>query len=258
MRRRRGRRRLWRRRRGYARPYRGALRARRGRPSGAARGAAAIAQPRRARPRPRDARLHGPPPARLRLRQPARPVGLWRRDLARQGHALRPLGDRGHPGGFRVGLFSADDAGLSRISDARADRGRAAAGHSRRLSRLGHGDHRRIRRGASAHAEADLLHVRRFRAADRRARRGVRPGAALRSLPDRAPALRSLEHRPRDRPALRRQDVGRFHPHVEPEGFLDAAAARQPASHAPRARAARSSRSARSATSSRIATPDAN
>ena len=35
--------------------------------------------------------------------------------------------------------------------------------------------------------------------------------------------MRSLEHRPRDRPALRRPDGGRFRAHFQPQGFLDAA-----------------------------------
>ena len=37
------------------------------------------------------------------------PMGLWRRDFARQGHALGPLGNRRHAGRFRLGLFSADE-----------------------------------------------------------------------------------------------------------------------------------------------------
>ena len=40
---------------------------------------------------------------------------------------------------------------------------------------LGHGDHRRARRGASADGEPDRLHVRRFRLPDRDAQVGRRP-----------------------------------------------------------------------------------
>ena len=44
----------------------------------------------------------------------ARPMGLRRRDLERQGHAVGPLGDRRHAGRVRLGLFPADDSDLSR------------------------------------------------------------------------------------------------------------------------------------------------
>ncbi len=37
----------------------------------------------------------------------ARPMGLRCRDVEGQGHALGPLGDRGHAGRLRLGLFPA-------------------------------------------------------------------------------------------------------------------------------------------------------
>ena len=170
LRRRARRRRLWRRRRRHARPYRrsAARRAQGDRDRPAPRPAGA-AEPRQARPRPRHARLNRPPAAGLRLPRADGAMGLWRRNLARQGHAVRPLGDRRHAGRFRLGLFSGQDAGVPRRTDARADRARQADRHTRRLPRLRHRDHRALRRGAPADAEADLLHLRRFRAADRRA-----------------------------------------------------------------------------------------
>ena len=75
----------------------------------------------------------------------------------------------GTPVDFAMGLFPADDPGLSARADRGADRRGRTARHSRRPARLGHDDHRGIRRGASAHPQADLLHFGRFRAADRRA-----------------------------------------------------------------------------------------
>ena len=224
---------------------------------GLRRGAAGAAQPRPARPRPRDARLDRAQAAGLRLQGAAGPMGLRRRDLARQGHAVGPLGDRRHAGRIRLGLFPGQDAGLSAGADARPDRARQADRHSRRLPRLGHRDHRALRRGASAHAEADLLHLRRFRAADRRARGGVRPRAALRRLPHRARLVRSAQHRPRDRAAVRRRQAGRSF--SAPPTARISRCRRCPAicSRARRRRGGRSSPSARSATSSRIATPGA-
>ena len=87
-----------------------------------------------------------PRAAGLRDERPARTVGLRRRDLARQGHALGPLGDRRHAGRFRLGLFSRTDPRLPGVAHRGADRGRRAPRHSRQPPRLGHDDHR----GASA------------------------------------------------------------------------------------------------------------
>ena len=86
--------------------------------------------------------------------------------------------------------------------------------------------------------QADLLHLGRFGVPDRRARGGVRARAALRRLPHRAAAVRSAEHRPRHRAAVRRRSAGRFRPHRQPQGFLDSAAARQSARSARPRRAA--------------------
>ncbi len=111
----------------------------------------------------------GRAPPGFALPDAARPMGLWRRDLARQGHALRPLGDRRHAGRLRLGLFPGDDSRLSGVADRGADRGRQAGRHSRQSPRLGHRSHRGLRRGAPADAEAHLLHVGRLGAPDRRA-----------------------------------------------------------------------------------------
>ena len=184
----------------------------------------------------------------------ARTMGLRNRDVARQGHALGPLGDRRHSGRFRLGLFPANNSRLPGDADRLAGRRGQASGHSRQKARLGHRDHRGIRRGACEDREADLLHLGRFRLSDRRARGGLRPRTALRSLPHRAPSLRPAEHRPRDRPSLRRQDgartssappTARISPCRRPTATCCSGRRRQ---------AAQSSRSARSATFSPIAT----
>ena len=49
----------------------------------------------------------GRAPPGFALPEPPRAMGLRRRDLARQGHAVGPLGDRRHAGRFRLGLFPA-------------------------------------------------------------------------------------------------------------------------------------------------------
>src|ERR1700722_6403048 len=74
-------------------------------PRGVARRAAAIAPSRSPRPRARDAGLDRARGAGIRGWRASRPMGLWRRDVARQGYAIRPLGDRGNAGRFPVGLF---------------------------------------------------------------------------------------------------------------------------------------------------------
>ena len=83
--------------------------------------------------------------------------------VERQGHALGSLGNRRRPGPLRLGLFSADGAGVSGRADRRHhSRGRGAR-HPRRLPRLRHRDHRATRRGACPDRQADLLHLRRTR-----------------------------------------------------------------------------------------------
>ena len=147
-----------------------------------------------------------PPPARLRLR--AGPRGQWGYGVETSRGKDTPSGHweiAGTPVDFAWGYFPPTIPAFPESLTAALIAEGAAAGHSRQSPRLGHGDHRRTRRGASADAEADLLHLRRFGVPDRRARGGVRAGAALRGLPDRAPPLRSADDRPRHRPALRRR-----------------------------------------------------
>ena len=110
------------------------------------------------------------------------PRGQWgyrRRNLPRQGHAVRPLGACRDAGRLRVGLFSRDDPRLSGSAQRSAHRPRQARRHPRRPPRIGHDGDRRLRRGAPQNAEAHLLHLRRLGAANRRARRGLRAPAAL-------------------------------------------------------------------------------
>ncbi len=246
---------LWRRRRRHARPHRRALRGRRRRPRGFAGGAAQAAQSRCARPWARHARINRAQAARLCVSRAARTMGLRRRDLARQGYALGPLGDRRHAGRLRLGLFSAQDSRASGRVYARADRGGEAARHSRRPPCLRHAGDRGFRRRACQDRQADLLHVCRFRVADRRARGSVRPRAPLRNLPHRAQTLRSAQHRPRDREAVSSARTRRIS--SAPRTARISRFRRCPAtcSSAPPRRGARLFRSARSATFSRIETP---
>ena len=101
-----------------------------------------------------------------------------------QGHAVGPLGDRRRPRSRSTGAISPTrvPAFPAELTEALIARGRAAR-HSRRQACLGHGDHRRVRRRAHAHRQADLLHLRRQRAADRGARGDFRARAALRAVP---------------------------------------------------------------------------
>ena len=127
----------------------------------------------------------------------SRPASPARRPRANGAMASRPRSGKDTPSGhweiagtpvdFDWGYFPQTIPAFPGVADRGADRGGRPAGHSRQSPRLGHGDHRRARRGASENAEADLLHLRRFGVPDRRARGGVRAGAALRALPDRAP-----------------------------------------------------------------------
>ena len=138
LRRRRGRGFLWRRRRGHARPYRAGLRDGARRPRRTAQRAAEIAAPRGAWPWPSDEGLDGPRAARLCAARAARPMGLWNRDLARQGHAVRPLGACRRAGRFRLGLFPGDDPRLPRMAHGSDDRRGRAYRHPRQPPRLGH------------------------------------------------------------------------------------------------------------------------
>ena len=213
------------------------------------------AAPRGARARPGDEGFDRPRAAGLCAPRAARTVGLRRRDLARQGHAVRPLGACRNAGRLRLGLFSRDDPRFSRRPDGGAHRRRQACRDSRQPPRLGHGGDRGLRRGAPANAEAHLLHLRRLGAPDRRARRGLRARSALRSYAESragsairstsaasSPGLSSAQA-PRTLSAPPIARISRF-----PRRTATCCSG-------PPARAALSFRSARSATSSPIATP---
>ena len=122
----------------------------------------------------------GRAPPGFALRRAARPMGLWNRDLARQGHAVRPLGARRHAGRFRLGLFPGDDSRLSGGADRGDDRRGQARRHSRQSPRFGHGGDRGLWRGAPANAEAHLLHLRRTRCS--RSPRTSRPSGSSGSM----------------------------------------------------------------------------
>ena len=114
------------------------------------------------------------------------------------------------------------------LTDRLIARGEASR-HSRQPACLGHRRDRGVRRGAHPHRQADLLHLRRFRLADLRARRAFRAGAALRGLQDRPKALRPAPHRPRHRPAVRRREAWRVQAHRQPQGLRHPAAGRDAA-----------------------------
>ena len=145
LRRRGGRRRLRRRGLGHAGSYRRGLRAGPRKPR--------RAEARAARTSPRLAALGlghamqastGRAPPGFDLASAARPMGVRRRDFARQGHAVRPLGDRRHAGRFRLGLFPGDGSRVPGVADRRADRRRRPARHPGKQARLGHRDHRGV------------------------------------------------------------------------------------------------------------------
>ena len=125
--------------------------------------AARSAASRRARPWPCDSSLDRPRAAGLRDGRARRAMGLRRRDLQRQRHAVRPLGDRRNAGRFRLGLFSRNRSRLSGSANRSADQGGHAPRHPRQPPCLGHDDHRGVRRGVVEDRKADLLHLRRTR-----------------------------------------------------------------------------------------------
>ncbi len=157
-----------------------------------------------------------------------RHLGRGHRGLPRQGHALRPLGARRRAGALGVDLFPAHRPGDPAGDHPAPDRARRPPRHALQRACLRHAGDPRLRPRAYRQRQADPLHLRRQRAADRRARDPFRPRPALRGLPhrrrDRAPAAR----RPGDRPALRRRDGRELHPHPEPQGPRDPAAGAHP------------------------------
>ena len=197
----------------------------------------------------------GRAPPGFALARAARPVGLWNRDVARQGHAVRPLGACRRAGRFRLGLFPADDPRLPRMAYGSDDRRGRAHRHPRQSPRFRDGGDRRLWRGAPANAPADLLHLRRFGAPDRRARRGVRPRASLCALPPHTETLRQAEDRTGHRPAFSRRERQGLRPDRQPQGLSRFPRRTAISCSGPRAPAVQSSPSARSATYSPIATP---
>ena len=130
-------------------------------------------------------------------------LGLRGRDLEGQGHASGHWEIAGVPVDFDWGYFPNTVPSFPEaLTDALIARGQSAR-HPRQQARLGDRHHRRIRRRARADRQADLLHLRRQRAADRGPRGDVRPRAALRALPHRARALRPAQYRPRHRASVR-------------------------------------------------------
>ena len=179
---------------------------RRGRAERAVRAAAvpnlAAPRPRRRHPPRRDIDLPGFPET------PTAHLGRRHRGLPRQGHPLRPLGAGRRPGALGLALLPAHRPGDPGLGHRAADRraglpGTLCNAHSSGMPVIHAFGEEHIRNG-----QADPLHLRRQRAADRRARDAFRPRPPLRGLPhrrgDRPPAAR----RPGHRPALRRRDAG--------------------------------------------------
>ena len=109
---------LWRRGRRHARPYRRGLRRRDGaiaRACAAGRCACPIST--RSALALRCALRPAAAAPGFSLARAARAMGLWRRDLERQGHAFGPLGDRRHAGRLRLGLFPASDPAFPAVAD---------------------------------------------------------------------------------------------------------------------------------------------
>jgi phosphopentomutase len=184
-------------------------------PRTAAAGPSACRTSTRSASAPRSARLGrryaGP------RRRPCGPLGRRDRGVARQGHALGPLGTGGRARALGLAHLP-QDRRCPAFPPGPHGRGlppRRHRRHPRQPPRLGHGDHRRGRRGPSADRLADLLHLGRQRLPDRRARGGfrARPAAALCEAlrPDAPCDARG----PRDRPPLHRR-AGRLPAHRQP------------------------------------------
>ena len=112
-----------------------------------------------------------------------RRLGRGDRGLARQGHALGPLGAGRRAGALGLGLLPRHRPRLPRRRGGRGLPPRRDRRHPRQPPRLGHRHHRRGGRGAPADRLAHLLHLGRQRVPDRRARGGVRPRPPDRALP---------------------------------------------------------------------------
>ena len=179
----RGRRRVRRRGRQHARPHRRGLRRRRGDREGRG-GAAPRSQSRPARPRPSPL---PPRPADRRLSGFGGDAGgRWGYGArARRARTRRRATGRSPACRCRWTGATFRETGPAfppRSPSALIARG-GAARHPRQRACVGDGGHRRVRRGTHPDRQADPLHLRRQRAADRRARDALRARAALRGLP---------------------------------------------------------------------------
>jgi hypothetical protein len=132
-------------------------------------------EPRPARPVPRPSPRLRPGPDRPRT---DRQMGRRDRSLARQGHTIRALGTGRRAGPLGLDLFPRHNPRLPPRPGGEGLRTGGDRRHPWQLPRLGHPRHRRPLRRAPAHRLADLLHLRRQRVPDRRARGLVRPGHA--------------------------------------------------------------------------------
>ena len=254
MRRRGRRRRLWRRGSRYARPYRAALRNRRRRSIWIARRTFTTAEFERLG---LGLAMHDHRLAPAGVACPAA-KGQWvrRRNFARQGHALGPLGNRGHTGRVRLGLFSTDEFRDARTLDSALMRRAGLPGFSPIVALSGTDVIAELWRRASANAQTYLLLLRRFRAEIA----AHEEAFGLERLYDICRIARRLCDPLNIGRVIARPFLGRtaaeFVWTSNREDF-SMPPLRGVCSRARRARGARSSPSARSATFSPIATPDA-
>ena len=257
LRRRARRRRLWRRGRRHARPHRRGLRGAAGRPRGPARRAAA------ALPHLDTLGLGLAMHASTGAKPPGfackAPTGQWGYGVETSRGKDTPSGHweiAGTPVEFDWGYFPRTTPAFPPELTRGADRQGEAPRHPWRLPCLGHRDHRAI----SARSICGRCKPICYTSVDSVFQIAAHEDAfGLERLYDvcriaRA-LVRSAQHRPRHRAAVRRRTRQDFRPHRQPQGFLDSAAARQSARARGGGGARDRHRSARSATSSRIATP---
>ena len=216
----------------HARPYRRSLR-RRARAIATACGAGRSRLPHLdgARPRPRDAGLDRPRAAGLRARRAARPMGLSA-SRPRAARTRRPaIGRSPARRSISTGAISPRRSPPfpEALTDG-ADRRGQASRHSRQPPRLGHDDHRGIRRGAPADAASRSATPRPTRSSrSPRTRRPSGSSGSTSSAASRAgSAIRSNIGRVIARPFVGAKREG-FRPHRQPQGFRGAAARRQSA-----------------------------